>query len=268
MECFVQTLRGTVENDSLEILLTPDVVLNRYLNVINDDTHKSALTNLVNGLFEYGLWDKLIMFYPVLGDIKTCGVNLIDPSKYQIDTSGLSKTGENLSISEATQFQVPATNLVNLGKNDLTVFFAVNAYLNRVLFRSNDNNEIGNFPYIYLYAPDHNNTMLFKVIYYSASINNMVSIVKAYTDNVNSWHADARVIQTICNDKIYALRNGKEGINESIDITDLPSFEVYPDFFNNTGIVRTCGIGHGFTQEDCQHFDSLLAAFLSQTGKV
>ena len=97
----------------------------------------------------------------------------------------------------------------------------------------------------------------------------MVTITKPYTDNVNSWNANVRVVQTIHNDKIYALRNGHEGINESSGITDMTQFVVYPDFFNNPGTtLRTCGIGHGFTEEDCQHFDSLLATFLSQTGKV
>ena len=260
MECFVQTLRGTVENDSLPILLTPDIVLNRYLDAIEDNTHESALRNLVNGLFEYELYDKLIMFYPVLGDVNKCGVNLIDPSEYQIDTTGLSKTGENLYISSSTKFQVPSTNRVYLGKNDLTVFFASKSSDITSLYRlDSSSNIISNFPYIWLYSPTYNNNMMFRVQYYSAAIINMVTIDKPYTDNVNSWNANVRVVQTICNDKIYALRNGREGINEHIGITDMTSFVVYPDFFNTPECtLRTCGIGHGFTEEDCQHFDSLL----------
>jgi hypothetical protein len=47
-----------------------------------------AITELVNALYEYNLWEKFIAIYPFIGNSSQKALNLIDPFKYKITWNG------------------------------------------------------------------------------------------------------------------------------------------------------------------------------------
>lgn len=262
--CFISSLRASINNPSLPVFETPESVVDKYLLSISDSTYRNELLTFVSGLFDTGIWSKMITFYPLLGAVGKMGVNLIS-NDYVVETENNTKNGNVLQIDSAGKVSLSENTdyIVNGSSQNFTVFSAqfgsnVNA-LSRL--NSSGTSVLPNRPSLATYA-GANNLSQFDITWYDGTTRN-ASL--SYNDGGNSYGKAVRLIFASTKDGVIGIKDGVKRIDDSA-LSYFP-ISLTPNYFDTEKKLYSCGTAYGMTEEEATAFDALWVAFLEATSK-
>lgn len=263
--CFVSSLKASINNPSLPILETPESVVDRYLQVIEDTTYRNELLTFVTGLFDNGIWSKMITFYPILGAVGKMGVNLVAPDRYSFDMSLAVKDGNVLQVNNDSKASVAENDnyIINGSSKDFTVFcaqFGGNVRLLSLL-NAEGSSILLNRPSLNSYQ-GANNLSNFVISWYDEAAHNLNL---EYTGGGNSYGKAIRLIFASSEEGIVGIKNGVKRIDDNA----LSYFPIIftPNYFDVAKSIYSCGTAYGMTEEEATAFDALWVAFLEATSK-